>query len=90
MEIDRYDSLEAGNSHQIRSQPATHGFSASGPAILSGVSEVWNYAGKTSRTRSPASVGEEEQFHQMAVNWRTRRLNQVDVAAAHAPMDLGM
>jgi hypothetical protein len=84
MKIEGDNSLEAGNYQQVRDQPPANRFPPVCPAILTRISEVGNYAGKTRCTCPPAGVSEEEQFHQVTVDRRTGRLNHVDVAAAHA------
>jgi hypothetical protein len=83
MKVEGDDSLEAGDSQQVRDQPSANRFPPVCPAILTRISEVGNYAGKTRCTCPPAGVSEEEQFHQVTVHRRTGRLNHVDVAAAH-------
>jgi len=84
MKIEGDDSLEAGNYQQVRGKPTANRIPPVRAAILTRISEVRNYRSKTGCTCPPASVGEEEQFHQVTVNRRTGRLNHVHIAAAHA------
>jgi len=84
MKIEGDNSLEAGNYQQVRGNPCANRFPPVCPAILTRISEVRNYGSKPGCTCPPASVGEEEQFHQVTVHGRTGRLNHVDVTAAHA------
>jgi len=90
MKIEGDNSLEAGNSQQVRDQPPANRFPPLRPAILTRISEVRNYASQTGRTCPPAGVSEEQQFHEVAIYGRTGRLNYVHIAAAHAFLYLCM
>ena len=84
MKIEGDNSLKACNCQHIRYQPPADRFAPLCPAILTCISEVRNYARETGRTRSPAGVSEEKQFHHVTIYGRTGRLNDINVATAHA------
>jgi hypothetical protein len=54
------------------------------------VAEVWNYGSYSVCSCSSGGVGEEQKFDEMGIYLRTGRLNNIDIAAAHAFQDFHM
>jgi hypothetical protein len=76
--------------HHIGHEARRDRFSSFRPPVLSRVTEVGNDASNARGTGSPGSVAEQQELDQVGVYGRACRLNNIDVAAAHALQDLDM
>ena len=57
-------------------------------AVLPGVAEIGDHRGDAARRRPAQRIGDDQQFHQMVVGRKRRRLDDEDVRAADVFLDL--
>ena len=88
VQIDRHDAVDAGALDQVGDQLGRDRRARSGPAVLPGVAEVGHHRRDAPRHRPLQRVDQDQQFHQIVVGGKRRRLQDIDVLAAHVLLHL--
>ena len=88
MQVERHDAVDAGMGDQVGDQLGRNRRARAGFAVLPGIAEIGDHRGDAARRRPAQRVGDDQQFHQMVVGRKRRRLDDEDVRAADVFLDL--
>jgi hypothetical protein len=75
---------------QIRYYSGAQRLTAAGAAVLTCVTEVGDHGRDPASARAATGISQKNDFQNVLVNWRTGRLDEIDVASAHVLLDLNM
>ena len=90
MQIHRKHSIGSGPGDHIRDQLGRNWRSAFVLPILPGVAIIGHDGGDSRSAGALAGIDHDQQFHQVVVDRRTSRLNQVNVPPTHVVFDFAV
>ena len=88
MQVERHDAVDAGMGDQVGDQLGRDRRARADLAVLPGVAEIGDHRGDAARRRAAQRIGDDQQFHQMVVGRKRRRLDDEDIRAAHVLQNL--
>ena len=88
MEIERHDAVGAGMGDQVGDELGGDRRARAGFAVLPRIAEIGNNRGDPARRCAAQRVGDDQQFHQMVVGGKRRRLDHEHIRAADVFLDL--
>ncbi len=88
VQIHRQDAICPGVNDQVGGQFRRDGHAARVLPVLSRIAEIGDDGRDASRTGALAGVDHDQQFHQILIHRRARRLNEEHIAAADVLIDL--
>ena len=88
VQVDGHDAICARSRQQIGDKPRADRLASRGFSILTRVAVIRDDGGQLTRGRSTECVEHNAQFHEVFVDGSTRRLDDEDIRAANALLDL--
>ncbi len=87
MQVERHDAVDAGPGDQIGHELRRNRRARAGFPILPRIAEIGDHRGDTARRRPAERVGDDQEFHQVVVGRKRRRLDDKGVRAADVFLD---
>ncbi len=88
MEVKRQHAVDAGAGDHVGDQFRRNRRTAGSAAILPRIAEIGDYRRDAPRRGAHERIDHDQQFHQMVVGRKRRRLQDEDILAAHILLDL--
>jgi hypothetical protein len=88
MQIDGHDPLHLAGPDEIGNDAGPDRLTSAHSPVLTGIAKVRDHGRETPGSRAMAGIGQQEEFEQMLLDRRRRRLHQEDVAATDRLQEL--